>query len=174
MQLIAQHAVFADQALTIWRQIWAETYIPESTFSFAPNARDFLHQPVASAISFALFVVTFADRVVVLTGPDIQPVVSSFPDHTEWFISSALPAPEPSKFLAFYSKMKIKFWWESRVRFGKFDGTLTPTYSLFSFISSCFVSSFLTEISKAALALLLESRYFAAAAAFSSPLESKP
>ena len=67
------------------------TSSPESTFSFTPNARDFLHQPVASAISFALFAVAFADRVVVLTGPDIQLIVSSFPDHTESFISSALP-----------------------------------------------------------------------------------
>ena len=83
-------------------------YILESTFSFALNAGDFLHRLVFSAISFALFVVAFVDRVVVLIGPDIQLVASSFPDQTESFISSAPLPLEPSTFLAFYSKTKNK------------------------------------------------------------------
>ena len=83
-------------------------YILESTFSFAPDAGDFLHRPAFSAIAFALFVVAFVDRVVVLIGPDIQLVASSFPDQTESFISFAPPQLEPSKFLAFYSKTKNK------------------------------------------------------------------
>ena len=83
-------------------------YIPEFTSSFALIAGDFPHQPVFFAISFALFVVAFVDRVVVLIGPDTQLVASSFLDHTESFTSSAPPELEPSKFLAFYSKMKNK------------------------------------------------------------------
>ena len=83
-------------------------YILEFTSSFTLIAGDFPHQPVFFAIAFALFVEAFVDRVVVLIGPDIQLVASSFPDQTESFISSAPPQLEPSKFLAFYSKTKNK------------------------------------------------------------------
>ena len=88
-------------------------YILEFTSSFALIAGDFLRQPVFFAIAFALFVRAFVDRVIVLIGPDTQLVASSFLDHTISFTSSAPPALEPSKFLAFYSKMRNKM-------FGKF------------------------------------------------------
>ena len=83
MQLITRHAIFADQALTTWRPIWAEICIQESTSSFALDAADFLHRLVVFAISFALFIAAFIDRVVVLIGPDTQLNASSSPDHIE-------------------------------------------------------------------------------------------
>lgn len=45
---------------------------------------------------------------------------------------------------------------------------------MLSLYSSCLVSSFFNEMSKAALEFELVSRYLAAAAAFSKPDESKP
>ena len=147
--LVTQCATLTSLAVTAWLKPWASTHTQASISSSTPVFGYSLHRTDASIVSSLPSVGACSYHAAAPVGPGTQPDAFSSLDHTRSFSAFALLAPRPSEFEAFYfTGHKLGQWLE--------------TYSLLSYSSSCFVSSFFREMSKAAFELSLPSRYLAA------------